>query len=96
LIEGLPAVILEAMYCETPVVAYNVGGIGEVVIQGKTGWLVEKNEEDKFQDQLEEILKGNENILHRVKAAKNMISDKFLNNQIAERFVKCYFEVLKP
>lgn len=95
LIEGLPAVILEAMYCETPVVAYNVGGIGEVVIQGKTGWLVEKNEEDKFQDQLEEILKGNENISDRVKATKNMISDKFLNNQITERFIKCYFEVLK-
>jgi len=95
LIEGLPAVILEAMFCETPVVAYNVGGIGEVVIEGKTGWLVEKNEEAKFQDQLEEILKGNENISDRVKAAKNMISDKFLNNQIAERFAKCYFEVLK-
>lgn len=95
LIEGLPAVILEAMYCETPVVAYNVGGIGEVVIQGETGWLVEKNEAAEFQDQLEEILKGNGDIPDRIKAAKNMISDKFLNKQIAARFAKCYFEVLK-
>ena len=31
IIEGLPAVILEAMYCEIPVVAYNVGGISEIV-----------------------------------------------------------------
>src|SRR5690606_27242580 len=48
LIEGLPAVILEAMYCETPVIAYNVGGIGEVVIANKTGWLVKKNDEADF------------------------------------------------
>jgi len=95
LIEGLPAVILEAMYCETPVVAYNVGGIGEVVVQGKTGCLVEKNEETAFQEQLEEILSGNENIPEMVKTAKNMISDKFLNKQIADRFAKCYFEVMK-
>jgi len=95
LIEGLPAVILEAMYCETPVVAYNVGGIGEVVVQGETGWLVEKNEEAEFQEQLEEILNGNENIPDRIKTAKNIISDKFLNKQIAARFVKCYSGVLK-
>ncbi|UBZ06853.1 glycosyltransferase [Salegentibacter mishustinae] len=95
LIEGLPAVILEAMYCKTPVVAYNVGGVGEVVLQGETGWIVEKNEEAKFQQHLEEILAGDENISERVKTAKNMISDKFLNKQIAQGFAKCYFEVLK-
>ncbi len=95
LIEGLPAVILEAMYCEAPVVAYNVGGIGEVVVQGKTGCLVRKNEEAAFQEQLEEILKGDEYIPEMVKTAKNMISDKFLNKQIADRFAKCYFEVMK-
>jgi glycosyltransferase involved in cell wall biosynthesis len=95
LIEGLPAVILEAMYCSTPVIAYNVGGIGEVVIPGKTGWLIEKNNENQFKAQLEKVILDNENTSHRVKKAKNMISEKFLNNQIATRFAECYYDVLK-
>jgi glycosyltransferase involved in cell wall biosynthesis len=41
LIEGLPGVILEAMYCKIPVVAYDVGGISEVVINNETGLQVE-------------------------------------------------------
>jgi glycosyltransferase involved in cell wall biosynthesis len=41
-IEGLPGVILEAMYCRVPAVAYDVGGIGEVLTSKQTGWLVPK------------------------------------------------------
>ncbi|HMR44786.1 MAG TPA: glycosyltransferase, partial [Saprospiraceae bacterium] len=36
LIEGLPGVILESFLCKLPVVAYGVGGIGEVVKDGAT------------------------------------------------------------
>jgi glycosyltransferase involved in cell wall biosynthesis len=94
LIEGLPAVILEAMYCETPVIAYNVGGVGEVVKNEKTGWLIKKNDENIFKIQLEEILRGNGNNLSRVNSAKLLISNSFLNKQIAKRFAACYNEVL--
>ncbi len=93
LIEGLPAVILEAMYCETPVVAYNVGGIGEVVIQGKTGWLVEKNDELNFKNCIEEVLTDKSKLQKRVTSAKEMVSNKFMNDQIAKRFSICYDHV---
>jgi len=94
-IEGLPAVILEAMYCKTPVVAYNVGGIGEVVIQDQTGWLVEKDDELLFQNFLEKILSAGDRDLPQVFNAKKMISKYFMNDKIAERFTQCYYKVLE-
>ncbi len=42
--EGCPLSILEAMASEVPVVATNVGGIPEILINGKTGYLVEKGD----------------------------------------------------
>ena len=38
-VENLPNSILEAMACGTPIVAYDTGGIGEVVRHCETGWL---------------------------------------------------------
>jgi glycosyltransferase involved in cell wall biosynthesis len=38
--EGRPNVILEALACEVPVVATDVGGIPELMVNGETGYLV--------------------------------------------------------
>ena len=38
--EGLPCAIVEARLCKIPVVAYNVGGISEVIYDEKNGFLI--------------------------------------------------------
>jgi starch synthase len=44
--EPFGLVILEAMACETAVVASKVGGIPEIVVEGETGYLVDYNPDD--------------------------------------------------
>ncbi|MGA2933754.1 MAG: glycosyltransferase family 4 protein [Methanomicrobiales archaeon] len=41
--EGLPNIMLEAMACETPVLATPVGAIPDIIQDGKTGFIMENN-----------------------------------------------------
>jgi len=54
--EGLPNVVLEAMACGLPVVASDVGGTGEAVIEGRTGFLVPAAEVEPLTRCLERVV----------------------------------------
>ncbi len=90
IIEGLPAVILEAMHCETPVIANNVGGISEIVVNDKTGYLVEKYDELGFKNTLEIVLENRENNDFMIENAKKMVTDNYSNDVITNEFLDCY------
>jgi glycosyltransferase involved in cell wall biosynthesis len=94
LIEGLPAVILEAMYARCPVVAYDVGGIGEVVHHRKTGMLIPKEDENLFRQAVVEILTARLSYFEMKEEAFRLVSAKFSNAQIAKRFELAYKKIL--
>lgn len=91
IIEGLPGVILESFFCKTPVVAYDVGGISEIVCK-ETGVLVEKNNEDKFAKATLEVLSNQPEM--QVVNGFDLVSNNFMNDQIAIKFIKSYRHLL--
>lgn len=44
--EGTPLVVIEAMAAQCPVIGTDVGGMSEVVVEGRTGFLVASGDED--------------------------------------------------
>lgn len=90
-IEGLPAVILEAFYCRTPVVAYDVGGISEVVKNRSTGWLVKAGDEVGFVNAIHEVLNHSDQTI--IENAYRMVVSEFDNRVIAKRFLEVYGKV---
>ena len=55
--EGSPLTIKEAMAAALPIVSTNVGGIPEIIIDGKTGILVPKENKSKFINALIKVIR---------------------------------------
>jgi len=54
--EGFPYTVLEAMRAGLPVVGSDVGGVGEAVLHGETGFLVPRGDEEALRYRLSELL----------------------------------------
>lgn len=91
IIEGLPGVLLEAMYCKTPVIAYNVGGVSEIVNK-ETGELIPKNDEERFVNALSRTLLKKDGL--KVDRAKNLVDNNYMNSTIVKEFNAVYEEIL--
>jgi L-malate glycosyltransferase len=93
-IEGLPAVVLEAMYYKCPVIAYDVGGIHEVITNGENGVLVPANDEEKFTGAIVEMLEHPDRSII-IRNAYNMVVRKFDNRRVAEQFARAYESLIR-
>lgn len=91
--EGLPLSIYEAFACKVPVVSTAAGGIPEVIINKKTGFVSKiKDYEDLAKNTLE-LLNDDELINNITSNAFKLVSTKFDLKNLKENYYNVYKEV---
>jgi glycosyltransferase involved in cell wall biosynthesis len=91
--EGLPRVLIEAMACGLPVVATNVGGVPEVVVDGVNGLLVPPRDEKALAEAIEHVF--NDNDFQRRASEENMnATTEYLPSIIGQRIFNYLEKVL--
>jgi len=75
--EAFPFVILEACAVGTTVIATNVGGIPEIILDNKNGFLIEPKNTDDIVKVLNDIIFNKENLVAIQNEAYMCVKDKF-------------------
>lgn len=93
-IEGLPAVILEAFHSKIAVIAYQVGGIPDVVIPDQTGVLVLEADESGFVEALYKYMQLSSADKQRLKEnAFQLVKANYSIDVVAKKFESHYLSL---
>ncbi|MBQ9086063.1 MAG: glycosyltransferase [Clostridia bacterium] len=92
--EGLPISILEAMLCGIPSVATDVGGVSEVIEDGVSGIVCEKQCVSQLADGIEKLLMNSEDWKKMSEKALEKSHEKFGANIMAEKYCDAYESLL--
>jgi glycosyltransferase involved in cell wall biosynthesis len=90
LISGLdmsPLTLLEAQLMKKPVIATNVGGIPELIIDKKTGFLIEKGNPEELIKKIEDLLNDPKKIEEMGIQGRKFVEENFSWNIIAQQFI---------
>jgi glycosyltransferase involved in cell wall biosynthesis len=89
--EGLPITIIEALKAGKPVVASDVGGISEIVVNGENGFTV-ANEAQAFAEKIQYILE-NENVYKQFcEKSLEIYNEKLTVEKMVQGYLKIYGE----
>jgi glycosyltransferase involved in cell wall biosynthesis len=93
--EGLPIVLLEAAASALPIVATEVGGTPEIVLEGKTGTLVPSENEEKFATALASLMSAPERErLALGERSREYIEATYGIENVVDQWERLYWEAL--
>jgi len=93
--EGLPLTILEAMRGGLPVIASDVGGVSEVVVDCQTGYVVNRGDIMGVAAAIEALLRSEEDRIRFGKNGRSRYEEKFTFQVMLNKTLAVYKEVLQ-
>jgi glycosyltransferase involved in cell wall biosynthesis len=94
--EGLSMAILEAMIAGKPVVATQVGGNPELVLEGETGFLVPPRDSQALASSLVTLLTNKEQAAQLAEKGKSRAAGQFSLETMVRAYQALYDECLRP
>lgn len=92
--EGFSNSILEYMAAGKPVIATDVGGAAEAVVEGETGYLVESDDDAKMEERLIELLNDDAKATVFGNAGREIVREKFSNDAQLRNTMRLYNSLL--
>lgn len=91
--EGLPITVLESMAASCPVVVTDTGGVGEVVEDGRNGFLVGRRDVEKMSDRVVGLLKDASGRGRMARYARSSLDGRFTTRSMVESTSAIYDEL---
>lgn len=95
LAEGIPLTVLEAMASGLPVIASNVGGNKEVILDGITGKLIPPANPRLLAEALKEYLSNPQRMREQGLAGRQRVVENFSRNKMVAQYLALYDDVIK-
>jgi len=92
--EGFARVLLESQAMGTPVVAYNVGGVSQTMIDGKSGYLCKYKDVKKLKSAIKKLMLNEPLRKEMGDAGRQFVADNFTLEHLADRHREYYLNVL--
>lgn len=88
--ENLPNTVMEAMACGTPCVAFDVGGVGDLVSHCENGYVARGGNENELSEGIMWMLADSDRRDMMGRNARHTIASGFSLNQVAERYLRLF------
>ncbi len=92
--EGTPVSLIEAQASGTPVISTDVGGVQDIIDEGKTGFIIEKNDLNSYVQKLSEMIEDKKMLENMSQNGWEFVREKFSYTRLCADMEKLYKKLL--